>query len=166
MTTATKTPPTTTVELEGDRVVVLTRTFRAPPPLVFEAWTKPELVARWWAPKSHGVTVKSIDADVKVGGRYRYVLRHGDNEFAFSGEYLELDPPGRLVYSQIFEAYPDAPTEIVVTFEAKSGGTYMVSRETYASAEARTGALQSGMESGMRETMDQLDDLVAELAAS
>ncbi len=165
MMTATRTKNTTTVELEGDRVVVIARTFRAPPRHVFDAWTKPELVARWWAPKSHGVTVKSIDADVEIGGRYRYVLSHGDNEFAFSGEYVEIDRPGRLVYTQVFEAFPDQPTTITVTFEEEDGLTRMVSREVYASAEARTAALESGMESGMRETMDQLDELVAELAA-
>ncbi|MEQ8278430.1 MAG: SRPBCC family protein [Deltaproteobacteria bacterium] len=165
MTAATQTKDPTTVELEGDRVVVIKRTFRAPPRLVYEAWTNPELVARWWAPACHQVTMKSCDADVRVGGDYRYVLQHGENVFSFYGTYRELTPPDRLVYTQIYEPYPDAETVITVTFEATDDGrTNMISREVYASAEARTGALESGMETGMRATMNQLDELVAELA--
>lgn len=155
--------PTTTLELRGDRELIITRSFRAPPRLVFQAWTQPEFVRRWWAPKSRGVEIVECTAQVEVGGRYRYLLRHGDAEFGFSGRYTEISPPRRLVYTQVFENFPGLEAIITVTFEERDGHTFMSSHELYPSAEARDGALASGMEEGMRETMDQLDDLVRSL---
>jgi uncharacterized protein YndB with AHSA1/START domain len=155
----------TSMELVSDREIVIARTFNGPARIVFDAWTRPELVRRWWAPKSHGVSVAECDADVRVGGKYRYVLRRdtGD-EFAFSGEYREVTPHTRLVYTQIFEPYAEAGAVMVtVTFEERGGKTHLVSNEIYPSAEAREAALSAGMEHGMRETMDQLDELVASL---
>src|SRR5258705_6618823 len=91
----------TSMELRGDRELVITRTFNGPPRIVFDAWTRPELVRRWWAPAALGVTIVSCDADVRVGGTYRYVLRNsGGGEVAFSGTYTEGAPPTRLVYTQ------------------------------------------------------------------
>lgn len=154
----------TSMELEGDRALVISRTFDAPARIVFDAWTKPELVRRWWAPKSRHVSVVSCEAEVRPGGKYRYVLRKDDGEeFAFSGKYTEVSPPTRLVYTQVFEAFPDAGAIITVTFEERDGKTLLLAREVYPSPEARDGALASGMEDGMRETMDQLDELVATL---
>jgi uncharacterized protein YndB with AHSA1/START domain len=149
----------TKVELVGDREIVISRTFRAPARLVFDAWTKAELVRRWWVPKSRAQVV-DITADVRIGGTYRYVFSAHGIEYAFSGKYLEIDAPHRLVYSQIFESYPDAPLTITVTFEEHDGRTRLTSRETYPSKETREAALASGMEPGMREAMDQLDELV------
>jgi uncharacterized protein YndB with AHSA1/START domain len=80
----------TSLELKGDREIVIARTFDGPARIVFDAWTRPELVSRWWAPKSRGVEIVSCDADARAGGCYRYVLRHGRGEFAFSGEYTEV----------------------------------------------------------------------------
>ena len=102
-------------------------------------------------------------AQVEVGGRYRYLLRRGDDQFGFSGRYTEISPPRRLVYTQVFEAFPGAEAIITVTFEDRDGHTFMSSHELYPSPEARDGALASGMEDGMRETLDQLDDLVRTL---
>src|SRR5690606_27601004 len=92
----------TSMELKGDREIVIERTFNGPARIVFDAWTRPELVKRWWAPRSRGVSLIACDADVRVGGTYRYVLRtdRGD-EFAFSGVYREITPHSRLVYTQI-----------------------------------------------------------------
>lgn len=154
----------TTLELLGDRELRITRTFRAPPDLVYEAWTQPELVRRWWAPRSRGVELSECTAEVRVGGRYRYVLRRGPESYGFSGEYLELLAPSRLVYTQIFDPFPDQPALITVTFEPRGAHTFMSSHERYPSAEAREGAIASGMEEGMRETMEQLDVLVQERA--
>ena len=161
------TPNVTTMELGAEREVVITRAFNGPARIVFDAWTRPELVRRWWAPKSHGVTLVGCDADVRVGGKYRYVLQpEGGEAFAFSGEYTEVTPHTRLVYTQVFEPMADAGHVIVtVSFEERGGKTYLVSRELYPSREAREAALSAGMESGMRETMDQLDRLVASLAS-
>jgi uncharacterized protein YndB with AHSA1/START domain len=155
----------TTMDLAGDREIVISRRFDGPARVVFDAWTRPELVRRWWAPKSRGVSVIGCDADVRVGGKWRYVLRKdaGGPEIAFSGEYSEVTPHTRLVYTSIFEAYPDQPAVVTVTFEERAGKTHLVARELYPSAEARSIAIASGMEPGMRETMDLLDALVATL---
>lgn len=156
----------TSMELVSDREIVIARTFRAPPRIVFEAWTKAEFVRRWWAPKALGVEIVDVTADVRPGGKYRYQLRpRGGDEFAFSGTYTEVTPPTRLVYTQLFEPVPGAEMTITVTFEEHDGKTRLVSREVYPSKEARDAALASGMEHGMRETMNQLDDLVASLHA-
>ena len=155
----------TTMELRSDREIVIARTFNGPARVVFEAWTRPELVRRWWAPSSHEVSVVSCDADVRVGGRYRYVLRKvGAEPFGFSGEYTEVTPHTRLVYTQFFEPMMEAGAVIVtVTFDERGGKTHLVSHELYPSKEARLAAVESGMEHGMREAMDQLDALVESL---
>jgi uncharacterized protein YndB with AHSA1/START domain len=160
----TRPPNQTTMELVGDRELIITRTFDARPHRVFQAWTDATLVRRWWAPRSRGVAMASCEADVRVGGKYRYVLRRDDGgDLAFSGEYRELTPPSRLVYTQIFEPHPGDPVIVTVTFEDRAGKTRMVSHELYPSAAVRAAVLESGMEHGMRETMDQLDALVATL---
>jgi uncharacterized protein YndB with AHSA1/START domain len=158
----------TSMVIESDRQILIERTFNGPPPLVFAAWTRADLVRQWWAPRSHGVTLSECTADVRVGGKYRYVMRLRDgSEVGFSGEYLELSPPARLVYTQCFEPMAAAGfVTVTVTFEALPGGkTRLSSRELYPSKEALDAALSSGMEHGMRETMDQLDALLPTLAA-
>jgi uncharacterized protein YndB with AHSA1/START domain len=163
----------TSMELVGDREIVIARTFNGPARIVFDAWTRPELVRRWWAPKSRHVSMASCDADVRVGGTYRYVLRFdAGKEFAFSGKYREVTPPLRLVYTEIFEptaagASPDDEGVVVtVTFDERDGKTHMVSRSLCPSKEVRDTIIASGMEHGMRETMDLLDELVASLGAA
>jgi uncharacterized protein YndB with AHSA1/START domain len=160
----------TTLELQGDREIVISRTFNGPARIVFDAWTKPDLVMRWWAPKSLGVSMISCDADVRVGGSYRYVFRHRTGAaLAFSGRYTEVTPPSRLVYTQIFEPTAgganagDDEVVITVTLVERDGKTHLVSRSLCPTKEIRDAIIASGMETGMRETMDQLDDLVAEL---
>jgi uncharacterized protein YndB with AHSA1/START domain len=155
----------TTLERTSDTELVITRTFNARPHIVFDALTKPEYVRRWWAPASHGVMMGECTAEVRVGGTYRYVLARAEEEFAFSGRYLELEPPRRIVYTQRFEAIPVEMGEAVITMtlEADGDGTRMVSHERYPSKEALDGALASGMEGGMRETYEQLEDLVSSL---
>jgi uncharacterized protein YndB with AHSA1/START domain len=160
----------TTMDLEGDREIVIRRTFNGPARIVFDAWTKPELVRRWWAPKSHCGSVAACDADVRVGGHYRYVIRmDSGHEFAFSGKYMEVTPPSRMVYTEIFEptASGAKPGEtgivVTVTFDERDGKTHLVSRSLCPSTEVRDTILASGMEHGMREAMDQLEELVASL---
>jgi uncharacterized protein YndB with AHSA1/START domain len=160
----------TSMERTSDRELLITRTFNGPLRIVFDAWTRPELVSRWWAPKSLGVSMVSCDADVRVGGRYRYVLQPGKGDvFAFSGRYTEVTPHSRLVYTSNFEpkgveAVDDVGAAIVtVTFDEQHGKTHLVARELYPSKEVLDAVLASGMEHGMRETMDQLDELVASL---
>ena len=130
------------------------------------AWTKPELVRRWWAPASHCVSIVACDANVRVGGSYRYVMRRDTGqEFAFSGMYTELTPYTRMVYTQIFEPMRAAgAVTVTVTLDERDGQTHLVVHSLYPSKETLEAAIASGMEHGMRETMDQLDELVASLA--
>jgi uncharacterized protein YndB with AHSA1/START domain len=153
----------TVMRLEGDREIVISRTFNAPARMVFDAWTKPELVKRWWAPKSHGVWMVSCDADVRVGGAYRYVMQKAEGpEIGFSGTYTEVTPPTRLAYTQVYEPMKAIGAVIVtVTFEEHDGKTHLVSRSLCPSKQVRDGMLGSGMEHGMRETFDQLEELLA-----
>ncbi|MFT3924191.1 MAG: SRPBCC family protein [Myxococcales bacterium] len=155
----------TIMQLTSDREIVIERTFNAPPRLVFDAWTKPEFVKRWWAPKGLGVAMVSCEADVRVGGKYRYVIKPARfDAVAFSGEYSEITPYSRLVYTQFFEPMRNAGAVVVsVSFEDLGDRTHLISHELYPSKEAREAALSSGMEQGMRQTMDQLDELVASL---
>ncbi|MFV8752747.1 SRPBCC family protein [Nannocystaceae bacterium ST9] len=152
-------PNRTVMDLVSEREIVITRSFRAPTHVVFDAWTKPEHLRRWWAPLSRGVSVIECDADLRVGGRYRYVIGRGEDQFAFSGEYLEFARPTRLVYTQSFEPLPGAAV-ITVSFEAQPDSTKLTAHEVYPTAEARAQAIASGMEEGMRETMDLLDALL------
>lgn len=155
----------TTLEIVADDELVITRTFNGPPHIVFDAYTNPAHVRRWWAPKSRGVTLVSVEAEVRVGGSYRYVLQAGEHPpFAFYGTYSEVVAPTRVVYTQFFEPMADGgAATCTVEFGEVDGKTRMVSRERYPSKEAMQAAISSGMEVGMRETMDQLDDLVASL---
>jgi uncharacterized protein YndB with AHSA1/START domain len=149
----------TTVERTSERDFVVTRTFDGPARLVFEAWTKPELLKRWWAPKSMGLSLLSCEADVRVGGRYRFVFSHGGSEtMAFFGKYIEVTPHSRLVWTNE-EGEGEAIT--TVTFEEKGGKTLLVLREVHPSKEAVDGAI--GFGEGLRETFEQLDELLVSL---
>jgi uncharacterized protein YndB with AHSA1/START domain len=159
----------TSLELKGDREILITRTFNAPPRVVFEAWTRPDLVRRWWTPKSRRVSMPQCDAVVRPGGHYRYVLQLANgSQFAFSGRYREVTPPSRLVYTQIFEptaggAKPDDEAVVVtVTFDEEDGKTHLISSSMCPSKEVRDAIIASGMEGGMRETMDLLEALVSQ----
>jgi uncharacterized protein YndB with AHSA1/START domain len=156
----------TDMTLSGDCTIIITRLFNAAPDIVFQAWTEAALVKRWWAPASLGVSMTSCEAEVVVGGRYRYVLKNPDgNLIAFSGEYLEIEPGLRLVYSQVFEPMADAGTaQLIVTFAPDGRSTRVVSTEIYPNAFVRDMVIASGMEEGMRNTMDQLATLVIDLA--
>jgi uncharacterized protein YndB with AHSA1/START domain len=154
----------TTIERRSARELVIERTFNGPARIVFDAWTKPELLKRWWAPCSLGVSLLECDADVRVGGAYRYVFgKKGQTPMAFSGTYREVTPHTRLVYTSIFEPMRHAGEAVVTaTFEEREGETRLVLSEIHASKEALDGAIASGMEYGIRETMEQLEQLVAE----
>jgi uncharacterized protein YndB with AHSA1/START domain len=155
----------TIVERTSDRELTVTRTFNAPARIVFDAWTRPELLKRWWAPKSFGVTLFECEQDLRVGGAYRFAFgRDPRNPEVFSGRYLEVDPPSRLVLTQLYERMAHVG-DVVVTadFEESQGGTRLTLRQLFPSKEALEGALSSGMERGMRVTLDQLDELVASM---
>jgi uncharacterized protein YndB with AHSA1/START domain len=155
----------TIVERTGDRELIVVRTFNAPPDIVFEAWTKPALLKRWWAPKSLGVSLFECEQDLRVGGAYRYAFgRDPKNPEVFTGRYLEVDPPKRLVYTQVYERMAHAGEAVVTAdFEQSEGRTRLTLRQLFPSKEGLEGALASGMERGMRVTLDQLDELSASL---
>lgn len=155
----------TTIERKSDRELVLTRKFNGPARIVFDAWTKPGLLKRWWAPASMGVTLFSCEADVRVGGRYRFAYgRDPKQPMVFSGTYTEVAAPSRLVFTQIFEQMPAAGEAIITaTFTEREGQTELVLHQLFPSKEALDGAVAAGMERGMHITMDQLDELVATL---
>jgi len=157
---------TTKVERESDRELVVTRTFDAPARVVFDAWTKPELLERWWAPKSFGLSMISCEADVRAGGTYRLVFVIGDDTskpMAFFGRYLEVTPPSRLVWTNDEGGEGGAVT--TVTFEEKDGKTLLVMRDLYPSKAALDAAIASGSTGGAAETFEQLDELLAALGA-
>src|SRR4029453_2426388 len=153
----------TTVERKPGREFVVTRAFNGPARLVYEAWTKPELLKQWWAPKSMGMSLLSCEADVRVGGGYRFVFRHeGSKTMAFFGKVLEVTPPSRLVWTN--EEGEGGQAVTTVTFEEKGGKTLLVLHELHPSKEATDEAI--GFGEGLRETFGQLDELLASLGAS
>jgi uncharacterized protein YndB with AHSA1/START domain len=153
----------TTVERESERELVLTRTFNGPARIVFEAWTKPELFKRWWVPKSCGLSLLSCEMDVRVGGGYRLVFGNDASKpMSFFGRYVEVTPHSRLVWTNDEN---DDGAITTVTFEEKGGKTLLVLRELYPSKEALDGAI-AGMEGGMPEQFEQLDELLVTLGAS
>ena len=153
-----------TVERKSERELVVTRTFNGPARLVFEAWTKPELLKLWWAPKSTGMSLLSCEADVRVGGRYRLVFGHdASNPDEFFGRYIEVTPHSRLVWTND-ESGGGGPVT-TVTFEEEGGQTVLVVHELYPSKEALDAA-GTGAADAMGETFEQLDELLVTLDAS
>ncbi|MBV8818468.1 MAG: SRPBCC family protein [Acidobacteriaceae bacterium] len=153
----------TTVERKSERELVVTRTFRGPAHIVFDAWTKPELLKRWWVPKSCGMSFVSCEADARTGGKYRFVFSHPSWEqpMAFFGRYVEVTPHSRVVWTNDEGDEPGAVT--TVTFEERDGETLVVMHDLYPSKEALDEAIASGSTSGSGEQFEQLDQLLASL---
>lgn len=149
----------TTVERKSDRELVITRIFDGPARVVFAAWTRPELLQRWWTPKSCGISFVSCEADARTGGTYRFVFSHpaAPEPMAFFGRYLEVIPNARIVWTN--EESPNGAVT-TVTFEEVGGQTRLVLHELYPSKEALDDAIASGSTSGAAEQFDQLDDLL------
>ena len=152
----------TTVERKSDREVVVTRTINGPARIVFEAFTKAELLKRWWVPKSMGMTLLSCEVEPRVGGKYRLVFDHSPEPMAFFGTYVEVQPYARLAWTN--EEGGEGGSVTTVTFEEKSGKTLVVLHERYPSKEALDAA--GGAADAMYETFDQLDELLVALGES
>ena len=150
-----------TTERASDRELVITRRFNAPVVRVFEAWTTPDLLQRWWTPKSCGIAFLSCDVDARTGGSYRFVFSHpaAPEPMAFFGRYLEAVAPSRLVWTN--EEGGEAGSVTTVTLEEKSGQTLLILRDVYPSKEALDEAIASGSTSGFGEQFEQLDALLA-----
>jgi uncharacterized protein YndB with AHSA1/START domain len=155
----------TTAERKSEREVVVRRTFNGPARIVFDAWTRPELLKRWWVPKSCGASFLSCEVDVRAGGTYRFLFSHPDapKPMEFFGRYIEVTPRSRLVWTN--EEAGDAGQVTTVTFEEIRGKTLVVMHERYPSKEALDAAIASGS-TDMSETFGQLDELLVALSAS
>ena len=151
----------TTVERKSEREVVVSRTFDGPARIVFEAWTKPELFRQWWLPKSMGMSLRSCEMDVRVGGTYR--LEFEPDGMAFFGTYLEVIPNSRLVWTN--DEGGEGGQVTTVTFEEKGGKTRLVMHELHPSKEALDAA-GTGAADATVETFAQLDELLLTLGAS
>jgi uncharacterized protein YndB with AHSA1/START domain len=152
-----------TVTTPSDQEIRMTRLFRAPRRIVFDAMTKPEHVKQWWGRLGDGYSVPVCEIDLRVGGRWRFVNRHPKGEVAFYGEYREITPPSRLVFTEIFEQFPDSVSVVTSEFTEEGGQTRLTATVRYPSLEVRDMVIKSGMARGAGISYDRLEDLVAEL---
>ena len=153
------------VTLPSDREILITRVFDAPAALVFEAWTTPAHVRRWWGSESSPLVV--CDIDLRPGGAWRYVTRDPDGtELGWHGTYLEIERPDRLVSTEVFEGYPDGEARDTLTLTERGDGTTVLSvTVVHTSKENRDGHIASGMDAGMQPVLDRVEDLLLELQA-
>ena len=153
---------TAVVTLPTDTQILITREFDAPKDLVYKAWTTPELVKQWWGAKRGEVT--SVEIDLRVGGTWRYVTRTDDgNEFGFNGQYRELVPAERIVSTEVFEGFPDAAALNTLTLTETDGRTTLEVLVQHDTKEHRDGHINSGMEAGMQDAMDLLEEVAISL---
>ncbi|MFN8440790.1 MAG: SRPBCC family protein [Caldilineaceae bacterium] len=152
-----------TLSFPSELETVITRIFDVPRHLVFAAMTQPEHVRHWYGPAY--LSMKSCEIDLRVGGKWRYVVQAPDgSEFAFSGIYQEITPPERIVSTELFEGMPGTDYLATLTLNEQDGKTTLTNHLLYQSQAHRDGHLHSGMEGGMRESFDRLDEVVQMLA--
>jgi uncharacterized protein YndB with AHSA1/START domain len=154
---------TATVTLPTDEQILITREFDAPKELVYKAFTTPELVKRWWSANRGEVTIAEID--LRVGGTWRYVMvtAEGGFEVGFHGEYREIVPNERIVSTEVFEGMPDAEAVNTLTLTEEAGRTTLTILVQHASKEHRDAHINSGMEDGMQDAMDLLEQVAISL---
>ena len=154
------------VTTPSEQEIRLTRLFDAPRQLVFEAMSKPEHVRRWWGQLGEGYSVPVCEIDLRPGGRWRFVNRHPKGEAAFHGEYREITPPSRIVFTEIFEDFPDGVSVVTAELTDEGGKTRLTATVRYPSKDVRDMVMASGMATGAGISYDRLEDLVAELQRS
>ena len=153
--------------LPADDEILVTREFDAPKELVYKAFTTPELVRRWWHAKRGEMTV--ADIDLRVGGGYRFVMDAGGFEVGFHGEYLEIVPGEKIVSSEVYEGLPegvsdeDGGTVNTVTFTEEDGRTTMTLLIKAANKTSRDAIIESGMEDGLQDALDLLEETAKSL---
>ena len=151
-----------TVDLPADDQILITREFDAPKHLVYRAWTTPELVKRWWSGQRGEVT--SVEIDLRVGGRWRYVMVANEGfEVAFHGEYREIMPDQRIVQTEVYEGMPEGEAVDTVTFAEVDGRTTVTILVQHSCKEHRDAHIDSGMEGGLQEAMDLLEQVAISL---
>lgn len=153
------------VTTPSDDEIRMTRLFDAPPSLVFEAMSRPEHVREWWGRLGEGYSVPVCEIDLRVGGKWKFVNRHPNGEATFYGEYLEIDAPGRLVFTEIFADFPDSPSTVTSELVADGAKTRFTATVRYASKDVRDMVMATGMSNGAGISYDRLDDLVRRLQA-
>lgn len=152
-----------TVTLPTDEQILIVREFDAPRELVFRAWTEPELVRRWW--HANRGEIVSVEIDLRVGGRWRYVMVTPDGfEVGFHGEYREVVPDERLVSTEVYEGMPDAAAVTTVTFDERDGRTTATLLVQHERREHRDAHVESGMEDGLQDALRLLEQVAASLA--
>jgi uncharacterized protein YndB with AHSA1/START domain len=156
---------TFTVTTPSDEEIRMTRLFDAPPALVFEAMSRPEHVREWWGRLGEGYSVPVCEIDLRVGGKWKFVNRHPNGEATFYGEYLEIEAPGRLVFTEIFAPFPDSPSTVTSELVADGARTRFTATVRYASKQVRDMVMATGMSTGAGISYDRLDDLVRRLQA-
>ena len=150
------------VSLPTEEQILITREFDAPRELVYKAYTTPELVMRWWHAKRGEITVCEID--LRVGGEWRYVMvANGDMEVAFHGEYHEIVPNERLVSTEVFEGFPDAESLNTLTLTEVNGRTKLEILVQHENKEHRDAHVNSGMEDGLQDALDLLEEVAGSL---
>ena len=154
------------VTTPSEEEVCLTRVFDAPRRLVFEAMTKPEHVKRWWGCLGEGYSVPVCEIDLRVGGKWRFVNRHPKGEVCFYGEYREITPPSRVVFTEIFAPYPDTVSVVTSVLTEEGTKTRLTATVRYPSREVRDMVMGTGMARGAGISYDRLEDLLAELGRS
>lgn len=148
----------------GDREIVMTRVFDAPRQRVFAAFTRPELLKRWFGPRGWSLVV--CEVDLKVGGTFRFVLRGPDGtEMGMRGVYREIVPPERSVHMESFDQFP-GESQVTTVLVEQGGKTTLTATVLYPSAEVRDAVIKSGMEHGAAESYDRLAELLASAEAS
>jgi len=157
---------TAVVTLPSDTEILITRAFAAPRHLVYRAYTEPGLIRRWWAGERGEVT--SAEVDLRVGGRWRYVMRANEGvEVAFHGEFREVVPDGRIVTTEVYEGVPggdEDPAVNEVTFVDQGERSVLEIVMRCPSKEVRDAVIESGMEGGMQEGMDLLERIAISLS--
>ncbi len=152
-----------TVTTPSDQEIRMTRLFDAPVPLVFGAMTKPGHVKEWWGRLGEGYSVPVCEIDFRVGGAWRFVNRHPHGEAAFHGEYREIAPPGRVVFTEIFEDFPDVVSVVTSELSDEGGKTRLTATVRYPSKDVRDMVMGTGMATGAGISYDRLEDLAGRL---
>ena len=153
------------VTTPSDREIRLTRLFDAPRHLVWEAMSKPEHIRRWWGGLGEGYSMPVCDVDFRVGGRWRFVNRHPKGEVAFTGIYKAIDPPARVVFTEVMEPYPEPGSEVTSVLTEENGKTRLTVTAVYPSLEVRDIVINSGMARGAALSYDRLEEVARELRA-
>ncbi len=151
------------VTTPSDQEIRLTRLFDAPRDLVFEAMSKPEHIMRWWGNLGEGYSVPVCEVDLRPGGKWRFVNRHPKGDAAFYGVYREVNPPDRIVFTEIYEPFPDAESVVTATLTDENGKTRLTVTASYPSLEVRDMVLGTGMAKGAALSYDRLEEVAKEL---